>query len=302
MKYDKIEDRPYQNKFPWKFPWKFPQKFPWKFPCKKFYWQIFYWRLCGAGLIVSISLPLFPQAPLKNRLQSQRSAQEERQYRSQIEADLYNWQLDDGNEWLPDERPYLAQAALKDQEPVNQKKKEKPFYIPDYLKQHTGSYQGLVALGAGYAFFSALWELDILYNYSPASVAGREIHSLSVRNSINPYVFKVEDFEITPLYLGSFFVFAFHKELDYILPSDYPNSYYPPTAFHYGLHGGFEIAWLKKFSWFKKASFSIEYAIHDVAISAYFNESHLKIEEVISWGFGFKFYLQDFWQKRKGKK
>ncbi len=174
--------------------------------------------------------------------------------------------------------------------------KEKPernesSYWPDYLKQHLGSYQGLFAIGFGYSFFSYIWELDMLYNYTPKYAGGRDIHSISLRNSINPYSFTISNVEIRPIYLGTFFIFGLDKDLDYTLPSRYPSNYYPPTAIRLGLHLGFELIYLEQPFSIKKYSFSMEYTIHDVGISALFSESYLSWEDVVTWGFGFKLYL-----------
>ena len=185
----------------------------------------------------------------------------------------------------------LVPSLYLDIAPQKKSEKKKAAYWPDYLKQHIGSYQGLLGLGLGYSFFSYIWEVDILYNYTPEFTGGKDIHSISLRNSINPYSFIISNIEIRPVYFGAFIIFGLDEDLDYTLPSGYPGGYYPPTAIVPGFHLGFELIYIEEPLSKRKYSFAMEYAIHHVGISALFSEKYLSWEDVVTWGFGFKLYL-----------
>jgi hypothetical protein len=110
-----------------------------------------------------------------------------------------------------------------------------PWYQPDRLTTQSMGYTGVSAFGVTYRPTN-WYEWDSLYGFSPASMTGQVIHSLTVRNRFfwSPAMMAsrgLEAFATLGLISGS------DDELFFELPNQYPKYYYPPTAIR-GLIGG----------------------------------------------------------------
>ncbi|HPQ52885.1 MAG TPA: hypothetical protein PK253_06510 [Spirochaetota bacterium] len=167
---------------------------------------------------------------------------------------------------------------------------DRPWYIPDLISVQTAGYIGYAAGGIGYLCFHRFWESTLFYGYVPEEIGGREIHTLSWKNSIYPIRIAVGEIcELSPLYLGTTFLFALDKSVHWQYSTDCPDWYYPPTGFHVALNIGIQV--LIKSQLFQIIhGFYAEITMLDTYMKAYFwdDHEHLAFNDCATLALGYK--------------
>lgn len=167
---------------------------------------------------------------------------------------------------------------------------ERPWYMPDLISLQTAGYIGYIAGGIGFLSFNRSWESTLFYGYVPEDIGGREIHTLSWKNSVYPINFSIGDLcEISPLYLGMTFLFAMDKNVHWQYSTDCPDWYYPPTGTHAALNIGIQIL-LRSSLCTIIHGFYAEITMLDTYMKAYFwdDHEHLRFNDCATLALGYK--------------
>jgi hypothetical protein len=118
------------------------------------------------------------------------------------------------------------------------------WYVPDFAKVQTGSFAGLVTVGGGYAAFNDILNVSALYGFTPASVAGESVHSISLLVDARPLELRWASFRLIPLYAGAGALITWGDGYFQELPSHYRDrTYYPATGRHLTAHLGIEASY-----------------------------------------------------------
>lgn len=171
--------------------------------------------------------------------------------------------------------------------------KDKPWYIPDYVKVQFAGNIGLVSVGAGYEFFKKKLYSELLYGYVPESVSKADkIHLITIKNTFP--ILKKEignDYTLSP-------IAGFTASLDIgtnsftTLPNRYPSGYYLPNAVHFTLFTGVKIN--KNFNnskIFKSADIYFEVGTVESYLWYAITSKEVKINDVFSTALGVNFYF-----------
>jgi len=163
--------------------------------------------------------------------------------------------------------------------------------VPDFVKIQTGSFAGMVAVGAGYALFDDVLNVSLLYGYTPAWHAGTTVHSFDLSFDVRPLDVLIGEFRIVPVYFGAGLLIALDDQLFFRTPARYPtDDYYPPTALHWTAHLGVELDVLPaRDSFFERHGLYAELTTVDTYFFAYFeNRETLDATDALSSGFGYR--------------
>lgn len=149
--------------------------------------------------------------------------------------------------------------------------------------QHSG-YAGNIAVGAGYAGSSL--GIDLLHGWTPKSLAGQEVRSWTLKGLW--YLFALGDaegFMVRP-YIGLGAVYSHDPALFLMLPDQYPDAYYVPSALRPTFSGGLRVQLNESFSG------SIEYVLLDSELAFVKNKGGISYDQVGSVGFAlhYRFY------------
>lgn len=144
-----------------------------------------------------------------------------------------------------------------------------------YLVTGSGSYEGWVTAGIG-ANLIPIWSTEMSLGYTPESYGGTVVQ-LNWKNVFG-YRF------------GKWKPYGFHKTLItnqddtfILLPSQYPEKYYPPTGMYNSIGVGIE------YHLFSDLTAYIEVATLDYYMEAYArNPGYFEPHEVSTYGIGFK--------------
>lgn len=161
----------------------------------------------------------------------------------------------------------------------------------------TAGYLGYIAAGVGRDFKNH--DVNLLIGYVPEHIGGQEIWQLALKYAWHPF----EGFGHTsvqgehsvwdPFYLGLSVIYGHHSELFVTPPDQYPDNYYPSTAFRFTLNVGTSLN-------FKSSTIFLEFSALDLGLIAYlenpefFNENYdyLGLEGIGSLAIGFKIHLR----------
>jgi len=117
---------------------------------------------------------------------------------------------------------------------------KKNWITPDFLTfQYAGNIGAYIA-GAGYNIYKDIYNLDVMYGFTPKYKTDATIHTFCLMNTINIRKFKLKtDKTIIPFAgLGISVNFADGEHTFVRLPKQYPEGYYAPNAIRLNLNFG----------------------------------------------------------------
>ena len=121
-----------------------------------------------------------------------------------------------------------------------------PWYRPRHLILQTGGGIGMVAAGAGYAYFNNKVETDILLGYVPKRYAGSTLSLASAKLLYSPFTVRLaEQWQLKPLTVGGYFSYT-HGTLNDEERGQYTQDYYWfSTDTRYGPLAGSRLTYLR---------------------------------------------------------
>lgn len=142
-------------------------------------------------------------------------------------------------------------------------------YLPDYAKFQFAGNIGFVSMGGGYSFLSDRINMDLMYGFVPESEGGDEIHSITQKNTFGLYSHNIKHLKF--MWTTGFFINYEAGENSYVtLPDHYPDDYYSPNAFHFGLFIGLKAQrkipnkYIHKLDYFAEIGTLAKYAYYNV--------------------------------------
>jgi hypothetical protein len=115
--------------------------------------------------------------------------------------------------------------------------------VPDFIRLQVGGYTGLISIGVGYAALDDVVNYTIEYGFTPASVAGRSVHTVGTHLTLRPVDVRFGDTRWVPAYGGAGLLFTFGDGYFVNVPERYRDrTYYPPTGVHWFAITGSEVS------------------------------------------------------------
>ncbi len=153
------------------------------------------------------------------------------------------------------------------------------------LAQHAG-YAGFAAVGIGYASDSDRFGLDLLYGFTPALYAGHDVHSFGIKGLWTMATVALgRQYQWRP-YTGLHVLYNPHPDLFVMLPRQYPDSYYVPSAIRPALVLGFALRWQET------RELGFEYAALDSELAYYRDTKRFETREIGSFGMNVRWLLK----------
>lgn len=178
-----------------------------------------------------------------------------------------------------------ARYAERDRDPGG-------WYLPDYGRLQTGGFTGLVALGLGYAAFDDILNVTLLYGFTPEVHAGHDVHSLELALDGRPFDIRVEAVRFVPVYVGVDLLYAFGDSYFVRVAERYrriDETYYPPTALHWGVHLGAEVDWIPPAGFVERHGLYYEAGTVDTFLFAYAeNPDRLTVWDALASTIGYR--------------
>ncbi len=126
------------------------------------------------------------------------------------------------------------------------------FEVPNYYGVQFAGHRGVVSVGAGYEYFDNHLLSMVQYGYTPELLAGTDVHSLTVQQSLAPYWLHVNsNIQVSPILSVSA---IFSPQYD-IFVLDRFRSYYWPAGVRIGYYLGVKARYLIEQSLIKEWSF-----------------------------------------------
>ncbi len=168
--------------------------------------------------------------------------------------------------------------------------------VPHHVKLQYSGGIGLVSAGVGYSNKNKKLEADIMYGHVPAGSTGVGIHSATVKLQWIPLrTLQAGNFFLKPLVTGVLVNHSFGDQYFGFKPENYPYNYYKfPTAFNAALLLGSQAGILfPGGKTFKGLSLYYELLSFDrELVSLVNNTNSIKLEDILTLGFGVKMYLR----------
>jgi hypothetical protein len=169
------------------------------------------------------------------------------------------------------------------------------WYRPHHLAVQTGGGLGLVAGGAGYAFFRDRLETDILIGYVPKRYASSTLSLASLKVMYSPFQLPVaERVQVQPLTVGAYFSYT-HGTINDELKGQYSKDYYWfSTDTRFGALVGGRVSYLAApvaaTGQPRKLSFYYELGTNDLYAVSYFTNMHggLHLGQILTLALGVK--------------
>ena len=118
--------------------------------------------------------------------------------------------------------------------------------VPDFAYVGSGGYLGLTVVGVGYALLDDRLNVAVAYGMTPASYAGRNVHTLTGTISVRPFDVALPwKLALVP-YLGVGMLLTFGEHYFWRQPDRYDpfaEPYYDSTARYWTASVGLELDW-----------------------------------------------------------
>jgi hypothetical protein len=178
---------------------------------------------------------------------------------------------------------WLSQAGAA-QELVPELPADSPWLrlAPDSFVMQHAAYGGYAAAGIGYDY-SGDFGLDLLYGFTPAELAGHDVHTWNVKGLWYLASLGIRNRTEWRPYLGLSMLYSNHEDLFVMLPSQYPAYYYQPTALRPMLVAGLDLQLRRTLG------ISVEYAVLDTELAYLRDGGKLSSGPIGSWGFSVRF-------------
>lgn len=119
--------------------------------------------------------------------------------------------------------------------PLRSKLRYAQYYLPI---QYAGNI-GFISTGIGYSSRRDHYQLSLLYGYTPRSIAGVRIHTVTAKNIFHLYRFHLNEKQTVLPYGALGVSFELGGRSFFTQPSNMPPSYYDyPKSMHFILSGG----------------------------------------------------------------
>jgi hypothetical protein len=123
----------------------------------------------------------------------------------------------------------------------------RPWYVPDYFPFQYAGNIGLISAGAGYVFAKDRYQLSLVYGYTPKSIAGVTIHTLTARNVFHLYRIHLGERQTLLPYAALGLSFEIGGRSFFTSPSNMPPGYYKfPKSVHVIPGAGLKLRYLSK--------------------------------------------------------
>lgn len=116
----------------------------------------------------------------------------------------------------------------------------RPWFLPDQARLQFAGNVGLLSPGLGWEFARERLEADVLYGFVPASVAGEDLHAVTLKVGWRPVSLAPwPRWRLRPLTSAVQLTYTFDRDHFLRQPGRYPRSYYDvPTAVRTGVAVG----------------------------------------------------------------
>jgi hypothetical protein len=125
---------------------------------------------------------------------------------------------------------------------IEDKGKDKAWYIPDYVKTQFAGNIGLFSVGAGYEVFNNVLYSELLYGYVPESVSkAKKIHLITIKNTFPIFTKEFDNnYTVSPI-AGFSASYDVGTNTFTTLPNNFPRDYYITNAIHFTLFVGAKV-------------------------------------------------------------
>ena len=169
------------------------------------------------------------------------------------------------------------------------------WYLPHYVPLQFAGNAGFLSTGAGYNSNNQNYQLQLLYGYVPASVAGAWIHSITAKNNFPLAVYGLRNNRSVIPYVGLGLSVEVGGNSFFKMPSHYPESYYDfPKNLHVLAYGGARLQHLfqDEVTWLRGIEFYAEAGTIDVYFWYKTISSQIRLHEIFTLGVGVNFLIE----------
>lgn len=184
------------------------------------------------------------------------------------------------------------EPAAAERDPDERDTDRQGWMVPDFAKLQTGGYVGLIGIGVGYAVLDDILNLSALYGFTPAAVAGVNVHAIGATLSVRPFDINIRGrLRHIPLYIGGGLLFGLGDNYFLTTPDEYNDRwYYVPTAVHWLLHVGTEVDVLPAPGGvFERHGLLVELVTLDTfLLSLIESQNEVELDDVLSLALGYR--------------
>ena len=163
-------------------------------------------------------------------------------------------------------------------------------WLPDHAKLQFAGGIGFFSAGAGYTTKKDKLHGDLYYGYTPKSIGGLHIHTLTAKATWFPLKdFNHKNFQVRPFTTGLLVNYTFGKQYFGFTPENYPFDYYNfPTSLHIGAFIGGQVNKnISRRRGVKRIGLYYELGTYDVELFSYVrNPKALSITDILNLGIG----------------
>jgi hypothetical protein len=163
----------------------------------------------------------------------------------------------------------------------------RPWYVPDYFPLQYAGNIGLISAGTGYVFAKDRYQLSLVYGYTPKSVAGVTIHTLTARNIFHLYRIHFGRGQTLLPYAALGLSFEIGGRSFLTLPSNMPRGYYKfPKSVHLIPGAGLKLRCLSKSQSISAVEFFGEVSTVDSYVWYKIISEEVRMRQILSLSFG----------------
>lgn len=168
---------------------------------------------------------------------------------------------------------------------------KKRFYIPHYFPLQYAGNIGVISAGVGYQAPKDRYQLSVVYGFSPASVTGANIHTLTGKNIFHLYRFPIGEQNALIPYTALGLSIELGGRSFFIQPDNMPKGYYDfPKSIHVIASAGLKFRCMtENIRGLQGVEFFAETCTVDAYIWYKFLSSEVKIHDIFTLAFGVHF-------------
>lgn len=166
------------------------------------------------------------------------------------------------------------------------------FKTPDYVSLQTGGYTGFATLGLGFKW-GAIWDIEGQVGHTPKELAGKDLTTFDLKGRWSPIRYSFGQVLKVGSYLGAGVLYSNSKENFLLLPKQYPDNYYEPSAIKWLFTCGTQIrahqSFLSNTNVLSSLELFVDYTYTDMELVKYYNnQKYLDFSDLGSYGFGIR--------------
>jgi len=104
---------------------------------------------------------------------------------------------------------------------------------PDHMKIQFAGNIGVLSAGIGYSYCSDRMQSDLLYGFVPASIGGKDIHTIANKNTFKLFQKPITNNILFTHYIGFSLNYYVTDNTFLFLPKHYPEGYYATNAIRF---------------------------------------------------------------------